>query len=93
MNGKSIFLLSAALLACVGAVGCGDDNRVPTQAEIKVAQDKRLKYIDTLSMPEAAKKELESHMGGPPYQNPAIAQAIAAAKAKGAQVDPGKRQF
>ena len=47
--------------------GCGDDNnRVPTQTEVKAADTNRQSYIDKLNIPEDQKAQMKAHMGGPP---------------------------
>jgi len=86
-----IFLaVAVAAVATSWSIGCnGDDNRVPTTADIKQANTNSIKTIESMPMPEDAKKLLESHVGGPPYTNP----AIAAAQSHGANVKPGGRQF
>jgi hypothetical protein len=80
----------AAALAALCSFGCnGDDNRVPTPQEVKQANANSIKTIEALKIPEASKKELESHLGGPPFSNP----AVDIAKSHGAKVAPGGRQF
>jgi len=81
-------LIFAAVVVAVFAIGCGDsDNRVLAPAEVKKAKADNIAEIEKLNIPEASKKELESHMGGAPYSNP----AIGAAKSHGANVAPGGR--
>ena len=71
-------------------MGCGsDDNRVLSPEVVKKAKEDNIAAIEKTNMPEASKKELESHMGGAPYSNP----AIDAAKSHGVKVAPGGRQF
>jgi len=85
---KSKGAIFAAGLAALCSFGCnGDDNRVPTTAEIKQANANSIKTIEALKIPEANKKELESHLGGAPYSNP----AADVAKAHGAKTTPGDR--
>ena len=70
------------------SLGChNDDNRVLTPQEIKQSNANSIKTIEALKIPEASKKELESHLGGAPYSNPAADQA----KAHGVDVPPGVR--
>ena len=78
----------AAIMATFVCLGChGDDNRVLTTEQVKTAQTDNIKNIESLNIPEASKKELESHMGGAPY-SPVADQA----KAHGAALAPGARQ-
>jgi hypothetical protein len=91
-NFRSVWFLGIVASVALCNIGCGsNDNRTPTPEELKTATTARMKYMDTLNMPESAKKELESRTGGPPYTNPAIGAAIAAAKAKGAHIDSKTR--
>ena len=84
-----ISALLAAIAVSVLAVGCKDaDNRTVTPDEVKKANANSMQQIEKLNIPEASKKELESHMGGAPYSNP----AMEAAKAHGVKVAPGGRQ-
>jgi len=83
---------SFALLVCISAalvcVGChGEDNRVLTTQQADQAKADNVKNIESLNIPESSKKELESHMGGAPYSNPAADQA----KSHGVKADPGVR--
>jgi len=90
----SIGLVFVASFSVMALVGCGSgDTPVPTQAQVDAANKKRLAEVDKLQMPEAAKKTLESHMGGPAYENPAIAAAIANAKAHNANISDKSRKF
>jgi len=78
----------AAIIVSMFAIGCNsDDNRVLEPAEAKKAQQNNIAEIEKLNIPEASKKELESHMGGAPYSNP----AMEAAKSHGVKVAPGGR--
>ena len=54
--------------------GCQDDNnRVPTQTEIKAADTNRQAFIDKLNIPEDQKAQMKARMGGPSAANPADA--------------------
>lgn len=55
-------------------VGCGsDDNRTPSQEEIKKADTNRQEFINNLNIPEDQKAQMRAHMGGPAAPNPADA--------------------
>jgi len=88
---SSLFLAGIASVGMLCAIGCNNDNRVADPAEVKATDAKRLNEIEKSKMPESAKKELEAHMGGAPYSNPAIAEAMAKAKAAGGKVSPTGR--
>ena len=78
----------AAIVVSIFAAGCSnDDNRVLAPEEVKKAKANNIQEIEKLNIPEASKKELESHMGGAPYSNP----AMEAAKSHGVNVPPGGR--
>jgi len=79
--------LAVGVLTCVS--GC-DSDHVPSQAELKQSEDNRLKALAKIDMPEVQKRTIEAQMGGRAYQNPAIAAAMAAAKAHGAQIPNGR---
>jgi hypothetical protein len=84
-----ICAILAGTLATLACVGChNDDNRVLTTDQVSQAKSDNIKQIESLNIPEASKKELESHMGGAPYSNPAADQA----KSHGVTVAPGTRQ-
>lgn len=73
-------------------VGCANDDHVPTHDEIKASSENRLKQFDKMvNLPEVQKKTIEARMGGPAYQNPAIAEAMAKARAHGAKIGPDGR--
>jgi hypothetical protein len=77
--------LTALSIIGIGLVGCGsDDNRTPTQAEVKAADVNRQKFIENLNVPEDQKAQMRAHMGGPPASNPADAARANAANANGA---------
>jgi hypothetical protein len=95
---KPTSIIIAVGVLAVGAIFCeigcnADDNRQLTPAEVKASRESAFKELDKSGMPEAAKKQLESRMGGPAYSNPDIAAAMEKAKAGGRKDTPGARQF
>jgi len=70
----------------VGEVGCSNQDHVPTHDEIVKSHETRLKALENVNLPEVQKRTIEAQMGGRPYQNPAIAEAMAKARAHGAQI-------
>jgi len=76
--------LGLVISASTVLVGCSEENnRQPTAAEGKAADDKRQAYIDTLNLPADQKARMKAQMGGPAVPNPADAAKSAGGKAAG----------
>ena len=86
INKRRIFGALICIVIGAGAIlGCSsDDNRQPTEAEVKAADVNRQKVIDNLNVPEEQKAQMRAHMGGPAATNPADAARANAASAAGA---------
>lgn len=67
-------------------IGCDDNNRVPTPAEVKAADVKRQSYVDSLNLPPDVKARMKAQVGGPPAANP-VDSARASAGQKGVEKD------
>jgi len=97
INGIQAGILAVVATAFAGGtifLSCQSNDRNPTAAEVKAADVKRLNYIDQLpNLSQSQRLEMRSHMGGAAYQNPAIAAAMAAARAKGAKIPANGRKF
>lgn len=69
MGGLALTALLALPILTACAAGCStSNNRVPSQAEVKKADQKRQAYVDSLKLPDNVKAAMKSHMGGPPVQ-------------------------
>ena len=82
VRGAAAMAIGATILT-VFVAGCDENNRQPTTAEIKAADQKRQSYVDSMNLPPQVKAQMKAHMGGPPVANPAdAAKAAAGQKSK-----------
>lgn len=71
-NPSAVLGVTVLCLTMLTLAGCpASNNRVPTQAAVKQADQKRQSYVDSLKLPDSVKAQMKSHMGGPPVPNQA----------------------